>query len=256
MSGSRFALRIANFFVRGGRIKIGRGANPTGSNSIALGLNALAPGAAAVALGPGCEANNTDCVSIGDNAGVGSVAGGNILIGRDTACTAPGGASVVIGDSSTAAGSSNTVVLGSPAEARDAGDVVWCTSGDANHQGHTLLPHLSTSDATPAVMDMGPGPNPGFAIAAETTYGFKGIIVARTVANLSAMWEVKGMIERTGATTTLLFSTVVELHDDTAGVALAVAANDTNDTLEFTATGIAATVIRWSGNIQIAEVVH
>ncbi|KKK87247.1 hypothetical protein LCGC14_2755170, partial [marine sediment metagenome] len=102
----------------------------------------------------------------------------------------------------------------------------------------------------------GAGTNPGFALATETAYGFKGIIVARTVGNAHAMWEVKGLVQRTTTVTTLLFSTVVKLHDDTAGVSLAVAANDTNDTLEFTATGIAATVIRWSGNLLMAEVVH
>ena len=146
--------------------------------------------------------------------------------------------------------------MAASATARDAGDHVLNTVNDVNFQGHTILPWLSTSDATPTALNMGPGTNAGFAIAAETTYGFKGIVVARTVANLSAMWEVKGMISRTSATTTLLFSTVVELHDATAGVSLATAANDTTDALEFTATGIAATVIRWAGKIEIAEVVH
>ncbi len=224
-------------------IGIGRAAtvNTTASDSIAIGAASVVAAAAidAIAIGNAATVNNLEGIAIGDGA------------------QCDGDSAIAIGkNSGMAASSSNAIVVGEGATGRDAGDITFNVTADVNYQGHTLQPWLSTSNATPTALNMGPGTNAGFAIAAETTYGFKGIIVARTVADLSAMWEVKGMISRTSATTTLLFNTVVKLHDATAGVTLAVAANDTNDTLEFTATGIAATVIRWAGKIEVTEVVH
>ncbi len=92
--------------------------------------------------------------------------------------------------------------------------------------------------------------------ATERTYAIKGIVVARTVANLSAYWEVEALVSRTGATTTLVNSTVTKIHDATAGLTLAAAVDDTTDVFQLDATGIAATVIRWSASLQITEIRH
>jgi hypothetical protein len=68
---------------------------------------------------------------------------------------------------------------------------------------------------------------------------------------------VEGLIRReaTAGTTTLVASTVTAI-DNTPGWTLALSADTTNGGLAVTATGAAATNIRWVATIQTSEVTY
>lgn len=94
----------------------------------------------------------------------------------------------------------------------------------------------------------------------NSAYAFTGIVVARQSAaggTASAAWKVEGLIRREGSagTTTLVASTVTAISN-VPGWTLALSADTTNGGLAVTATGAAATNIRWVATIQTSEVTY
>lgn len=109
---------------------------------------------------------------------------------------------------------------------------------------------FQTSSATPAIMrrDGGSGLN-GYPIPTNVAlFGTVQICAIKTSDGAqSAHYVRKFGIANVNGTTSLLGSvtTVGTDHETDAGMDVSIAANDTNDTLEITVTGIASTTLRW-----------
>ena len=137
----------------------------------------------------------------------------------------------------------------------------FSTSGDAQFGNNVL--RRSTTDATSTVLttnNTAPGIDDQVILPNNSAYAFTGTVVARQSAaggTDSAAWKIEGLIRREGSagTTTLVASTVTAI-DNTPGWTLALSADTTNGGLAITATGAAATNIRWVATVQTSEVTY
>lgn len=92
----------------------------------------------------------------------------------------------------------------------------------------------------------------------NSAYAFTGTVVAKQSGSTNAAaWKVEGLIVRgaNAASTTLVFSTVMAISNLPLWT-LALSADTTNGGLAVTATGAAATNIRWVATIQTSEVTY
>ena len=196
--------------------------------AIAISYLAVASGTPSIAIGAQASASNTNCLALGRNA--------------------------------IASGSGSTALT--YGEALQNGKYAYQGSfnGNKRTQYGLLVPTIDTTDATPSVLTVG-------STAASTTnqiilpnssaYSFTGTVVARQQAaggTASAAWKVEGLIRReaNAGTTTLVASTVTAISN-VPGWTLALSADTTNGGLAVTATGAAATNIRWVATIQTSE---
>lgn len=256
----------------------------TAPRSVAIGQNSFsqlattAAGSGAMALG-GSYASGTDSFAAGvanntstyGATGANSVAlgyrakassSGSVALGYNSAST--GSNSTAIGSDSTASGGYGTTING--ISATDGG--IWSKlaigSGfsSAGQTGILQLREL-TADATATVLKSN-GAAAGAAnqciLPNNSAHAFTGTIVARQQAaggTQSAAWTVSGLIRReaNAASTTLVASTVTVISN-VPGWTLALSADTTNGGLAVTATGAAATNIKWLANIQTTEVTY
>lgn len=222
----------------------------TSDSAIAIGYQAKASGIYSMAFGYSAQATATGsfCVVLDNNGS-----------------TASGRGSAVIGDQCTAS-SDNSFAFGRGSLASVNGKYAYGSGrtaafGDAQH-GRYVLRSNSTS-ATSVILR-----TDGFAAAAtnqvilpnNAAYAFTGTVVARQSAaggTASAAWKVEGLIRREGSagTTTLVASTVTAISN-VPGWTLALTADTTNGGLAITATGAAATNIRWVANIEATETIY
>ena len=226
----------------------------TGANAIAVGQTARASGTNGIAIGRTALASGTYSVAISMDA---------------DGATASGLRSVAIGGSFLTAAGDRSVALGSYADAASKGKLAFSslhiTGSDATTDAQYGLFTLGsvTTDATAAAIstDAGTAGSVNQVILPNNSaYAFTGTVVARRQAaggTESAAWEVKGLIRReaNAASTTLVASTVTAISN-VPGWALALSADTTNGGLAVTATGAAATNIKWVATIQTSEVTY
>ena len=223
---------------------VGRQAQAQANSSFAFGYTALASAGGGFAFGEGAQANGVQGYAIG----VGTRANGSRAI-------AIGGAygAQAIGDYSIAIGSTKAYEYNK------------YTFGGANTAQYGVLPlWKDTIDATPTVLISYTAGSPSttnqLILQNNSAYAFTGTVVARQQASggtASAAWKVEGLIRREGTagTTTLVASTVTAISN-VPGWTLALSADTTNGGLAVTATGAAATNIRWVATIQTSEVTY
>jgi hypothetical protein len=220
-----------------------------GNNSISMGQFSSAGTASSAAIGVFATASGNQSYAFGRSvtaSGTGSLALGN---GFDNTTTASGAHSIAIGNCAVA------TTIGK--YALSVGQ--FAASGDA--QTGTFVLRRPTTDATATVLttdNSAPGINDQIILPNNSAYAFSGIIVARRQASggtESAAWKVEGLIRReaNAGTTTLVASTVTAISN-APGWTLALSADTTNGGLAVTATGAAATNIRWVATIQTSEV--
>ena len=137
----------------------------------------------------------------------------------------------------------------------------FAAGGDA--QLGTFVLRCATTDATATVLTTdgtAPGTDDQVILPNNSAYAFTGTVVARRQAaggTESAAWKIEGLIRREGtaASTTLVASTVTAISN-VPGWTLALSADTTNGGLAITATGAAATNIRWVATVQTSEVTY
>lgn len=248
--GASTGATAANYGTAIGGNSSGSGSKALGSGSTALG-GSYASGADSFAA---AVANNTSSY--------GATNTGALAIGTRAKATAT--YSTAIAYEGIASGGYSTVLNG--VGATDGG--IWgkfVIGSGFNAAGQTGIAQtrMTTTDATATVLRANGG-------AAGTTnqvilpnnsaFAFSGIIVARQQAaggTASAAWEVKGLIRREGsAGTTVLVNSSMTVIDNTPGWTLALSADTTNGGLAVTATGAAATNIKWLATIQTSEVTY
>lgn len=251
----------------------------TGSGAMALG-GSYASGndsfAAAIANNTssyGAKGGNS--VAFGYQANVTALAG--TAIGYQPSVTASGGvaigylavasasdAKVFASDSGASASfatafglNSNSVIYGKQAYASGR----FGTNGDAQFGNFVL--RRGTTDATATVLTCNNSTATDtnqVILPNNSAYAFTGTVVARQQAaggTQSAAWKIEGLIRREGtaASTTLVASTVTAISN-APGWTLALSADTTNGGLTITATGAAATNIRWVATVQTSEVTY
>ena len=196
----------------------------SGANAVAMGYRNTASGTYAVALGNDNVASQQGAVALGN----GSIAGhfGSVALGR-------------LGASFT----ESQIVLGST--------VASC--------GAVLQSlKLATTDATPTTMVTF---STALAVPARTAHVFDGIICAKsdnTDGHKVKAWKVTGLVVRDASNNTRIVGTptITEIAADAEAASwnLAITADDTNERVNFTATGEAATNIQWQGALLISSV--
>lgn len=239
-----FAAAVANNTVTYGSqsanaLTVGSISRATGSASVAIGRQNIASGTRSLALGNVSNASGTGSVAIG----CGSLLGWG--------ANASGNDAMAFGDGARAQEIKKYAFAG------------WSVASVGSSQmGILLLCKQTTNDtATVLTSDTGIASTANQVILPNNSaFAFTGTVVARQTAaggTASAAWKIEGLIRREGSagTTTLVASTVTAI-DNTPGWTLALSADTTNGGLAVTATGAAATNIRWVATVQTSEVIY
>jgi hypothetical protein len=220
-------------------LAIGSISRATGSSSAAIGRQNIASGTRSLALGNASNASGAGSVAIGCGSAIGFGA------------NASGVDAIAFGDSAIALQIKKYAFAG------------WGSASAGSSQMGILLLSKQTTDNTATVLtsDTGVAATSNQVILSNNSaYAFTGTVVARQQASggtASAAWKIEGLIRREGtaASTTLVASTVTAI-DNTPGWTLALSADTTNGGLAVTATGAAATNIRWVATVQTSEVIY
>lgn len=172
-----------------------------------------------------------------------------------------------VGGSNSTANSTNSFVFGASATSRSiTGNIVFSANDSPYTSGAKQLAMLAvgaqTTDATATVLrsnSSAASTANQVVLASNSAYYFRGECIAGvTAAGNTKGWYIEGVIKRglLASTTTLVGTpSVTSLYAD-AGAAtwnLAVTADTTNGALAITATGQAATTIRWLCQIRTTE---
>jgi hypothetical protein len=267
-----------------------RAVTATGAGAMALG-GSYASGTDSFAAGIGSNsatygARSTGAVALGNSSSVsaiGAVAIGNstvasgiysLALGFQTTVTAQGafafGATTNLWQTNATA--TNSFAFGTAAQALlngklviSGGDLIATSTHEKGLQTGIQVLRGQTTDATAKVLvsDTGltaPGTTNQVILPDNSAFTFTGLIVARRQAaggTQSAAFKVEGLIRREGtaASTTLVASTVTAISN-VPGWVLALSADTTNGGLAVTATGAAATNIRWVATINTSEVIY
>jgi hypothetical protein len=132
---------------------------------------------------------------------------------------------------------------------------MFAAQGDA--QGSQLTEGCKTTNNTPEELFLdGDGGSKRITIAADTTWSFRILVVARRTDadNESAAYDFVGCIDNNAGTTALVGSvTKTVVAEDTAAWDCNVTADNTNDALIVTATGENSKTIQWVAFIQLVE---
>ena len=226
----------------------------TGANAIAIGNLAKASGGQSCAIGSSATATSTSTLALGNKAN--ATGSGSVVI-------AAGGTGWT--SSATAASS---IAIGDGAVSNIVGKIAFA-SGSSNintgiFQSGLFILSISTTDATASTLNSynygTSGSNNQVILPNNSAFAFTGTVVARRQAaggTESAAWKVEGLIRReaNAGTTTLVFSLVTAISNVPLWT-LALSADTTNGGLAITATGAAATNIRWVATIQTSEVIY
>lgn len=221
----------------------------TGANSVAIGYQATASAPKTTAIGgerPTASASNA------------------VALGGEFAA-ASGALSVVLAGSVNTASGEASYAFGKRAQAIQVQKYAYghqLGTSEACQGGYMVLAAVTTAETATQLRS-----NTNAASTANqvilpnnSAHAFTGTVVARQQAaggTKSAAWKVEGLIQREGSagTTTLVASTVTAISN-VPGWTLALSADTTNGGLAVTATGAAATNIRWVATIQTSEVTY
>jgi hypothetical protein len=124
--------------------------------------------------------------------------------------------------------------------------------GDAQTSVYVL--RHTTTDATPTELALD-GAVQHLTITDTRTLTFDILVVARSDAAASAGYQIQGVIENNGGTTSFVGTpSVTALGEDVAAWDVSVVADDTHDRLLIQVTGAADTTVRWVATVRAVEV--
>jgi len=253
----------------------------TGANSIAMGYQAKATQANGIAIGDRVVATGNPSIAVGRQitaSGAGSAAfginysGNNIASGENSlivtrgGVTASGKNSAIFGGYSKAT-AERSFALGTNAASDSYGKFAFSAKGfnqdfyvDGSAQAGLSILSRITTDATSAYLSGSTGSTSTNQIILpnNSAYAFSGMIVARqdpATGTACAAWKVEGLIRReANAASTVLVNSALTVLDNTPAWDITLTADTTVGALKITATGAAATTIRWVATINTAEV--
>jgi hypothetical protein len=260
--------RSAATQVASGGNSIAIGANSTASNTaaIAIGESTASTGLNTISIGIGNSATFYDSVCIGKNnsAALGGVAIGwantanntGVAIGQN--CITSTNTAVALGANSVASGA-YSFATGFRAEADRYGQRAhaagrFAANGDAIYSRSVV--RNKTTNASPTTL---------FADAARLTipagkvFAFVAHVTGiKSDGSAVAQYVRKGCIKRIGASTSLVGSieTIGTDHEDNASTDVAITADDTNEALDISVTGIASETWRWVAVVEGVEIAY
>lgn len=120
--------------------------------------------------------------------------------------------------------------------------------------------YAATTDATQTTMLAG---SANVVIPADTVWAFSALIAARSneaAGNDAAAWTIHGCLKRDESGNTAIVGSIVKvvLAQDTGALTwdVTAVADDTGEALAIKVTGVAATNIRWTCKLDIANIVY
>jgi len=226
-----------------------------GNYSFACGNNTTANGDSSHAEGSSTEASGNSSHAEGGE----TTASGDYSHAEGYSTTASGGRSHAQGEGTEASGSWSHAegyrskayleIQHSHASSR------FDTNGDAQYSRVVVM--ASTTDSTQKTMYIGGYSYQKLVVPANTTWGFRINLVARSSTGVSSYWEIKGVIKRDGSNNTILVGSITKntiAQDSGANSWDATAeANDTDETLDIKVTGASSTNIHWVGVVELTE---
>ena len=262
-----FCLAIPDSAVAGGNV---RGANAIDLQTTRGAATQVASGAASIVIGMSNLANQSNAVAIGNSSsatgipsyafGGTAAASGNhsIAIGRNP--IASGVNATAIGGYVTASGD-YAIALGSQGLASKYGQFVhaaniFAAQGDCQFSRH--IARKVTTDATPATL-MLDGSAARLTITAGKIYLAEIQIVGiKSDGSAACCYQRKVAIKNVGGTTALVgtVETIGTDIEDAAGCDVTITADNTNDALDISVTGIAAETWRWAAIVQGIELAY
>jgi hypothetical protein len=128
-------------------------------------------------------------------------------------------------------------------------------AADGDAQSSQVMMRRATTDATPSELFLD-GATLRLAVPSNTSWIFQILLVARSSAGLDSIYKSEGSIRNNAGTTTTSAVTTTEINDGIGlpATPVAVAADDPNDALTITVTGLGATNIRWVAKVSLVEV--
>tara|TARA_R110000823_G_scaffold66921_2_gene156292 strand:+ start:488 stop:1864 length:1377 start_codon:yes stop_codon:yes gene_type:complete len=252
-----FAAAIANnassYGATGaGSIAIGRLCKATGQDSVAIGTAGLSSGLESIVLGDS-DASGNWSIAIGD----GTSASNSAAVAIGQGCQADALRSFALGF--------RTDVNGITGKYAWSGASISGSNDGSSQEGRMVLT-IATTDATPTTLTTfltTPSATNQVILPNNSAYSFSGTIVARQQASAGseyASWEIKGALLRDGtAATTVLGNGIKNKLFASAGASawdVTLTADTTNGGLAITATGAAATNIRWVATVNTSEVTY
>jgi hypothetical protein len=160
----------------------------------------------------------------------------------------------------SAASSGGSSVTGTQARVRFPGQVssaagMVSAAGDAQASRYHL--RNSTSDATSTTLFRN-GSSTLLVVPARSTWAFKIRVTAyNSTDEIGAAWDVAGAIRRNAANGTALVGSVTSTaytEGAMSGASVSVTADDTNEALQISVTGLASKAIRWHAVVETSEV--
>ena len=204
----------------------------TGGYGAAIGYENTATGSTAIAMGESNVASGDKSVALGYQA---------TSSGANSFC-------VGLGSGTAAAAQSWSISNGGVTDVRHQG-VMGC-SGIAQSNVYTL--HQETTDATPATLHPnGTAGTEYLTVRTNKLYAFTALIAGRNVNDGGGCgYELKGVIDNSADTVALVGTiTKTVLGETTGAYDCDVTADDTNNCLVITVTGLAAKTVRWGATV-------
>ena len=220
-------------------------ASATGAVAIGYG-NTASTGGYGVAIGYGNIVTGSTAVAIGSD----TLATGSISVALGYQATASGDFSfcVGLGGGTTAAAQSWNISNGGVTDVRHQGVVGCAGYGQSNIY---TLEQITTND-TPATMHPnGTAGTEYLTIRSNKVYAFTALIAGRNLTDGGGCgYEFKGLIENAGGAVALI-GTVAKtvIAETTAGYDCDITADDTNNCLVITVTGLASKEVRWAATV-------
>ena len=233
-SGSyAFVAGRANTASATGAVAIGYGnTSSTGGDGVAIGYGNTVTGSASVAMGDTNTASGSKSVAIGYQ---------GTASGDYSFC-------VGMGSGTAAAAQSWNISNGGVTDVRNQG-VTGCST---NAQSNMYTLYQETTDATPATLHPnGTAGTEYLTVRSNKIYAFTVLVAGRNISDGGGCgYELKGVIENAGGTVALVGTvTKTVIAETTAGYDCDITADDTNNCLVITVTGLASKEVRWAATV-------
>lgn len=228
-------------------------------NFCADGATALTDPENSVYIGAGARGydnNDTNAIVIGYTA-IGAGANTTVIGSSSTTSTRLYGA-LLAGNAASTATAVNGATFGSAASNAIASSFALGGGTSAGVNQTYIIPlGKTTENATPTVLDILDTATNRPVLPAKAAWHFRGMCIAYGPAYKASAWSIEGVIVRDGSNDTRIVGTptiaLIAQDAEMAGCAVAVTADNTNESLAVTVTGLAATSIRWTCSTFVSQ---
>jgi hypothetical protein len=258
--------------IGGGKNNTGSGAQSTisgGDTNVAsakattVGGGELNTASAADATVGGGVSNSASAAAATVGGGDSNAAGsaGSTIAGGTSNTTGGVSATVSGGQTNIASGTYSSIPGGTQSTADKHGQVAWSSgrfSSQADAQASNLIMRNATTNATPTELFLDGG-TLRCTVPTGKSWMFQIMLVARKDDGLTSIYKSEGLITNVGNVVTMpAAATTTQIYDGIGlpATPVAVTADDPNNSLIITCTGVAATNIRWVARVSLIEVFY